>query len=173
MATPKKIAVVEEYTDKFKKAKGVYLTDYTGIDVKTIDDLRKKFRENNIEYKVLKNRLAKIAFKNAGIDDMDSYLQGVTSFVIGYDDPVIPAKIINEFHKKTKLLNLKAAYLEGTVFGPEDAAKLADLPSREAMLSQIVGLLQAPMSKLVGTLQAPLQKMVGLLESLKEKKQEA
>ncbi|RLD13263.1 50S ribosomal protein L10 [candidate division KSB1 bacterium] len=173
MATPNKIAVVEEYTEKFKQAKGVYLTDYTGIDVKTIDDLRKKFRESNIEYKVLKNRLAKIAFKNAGIEGMDPYLQGVTSFVIGYDDPVIPAKIIDEFHKKTKLLNLKAALVEGSVFGPEDAAKLAALPSREVLLSQFVGLLQAPMSKLVGTLQAPLQKMVGLLESLKEKKQEA
>ncbi len=173
MATPKKIAVVEEYTEKFKQAKGVYLTDYTGIDVKTIDDLRKKFRESNIEYKVLKNRLAKIAFKNAGVDEMDPYLQGVTSFVIGYDDPVIPAKIINEFNKKTKLLSLKAAWVEGSVFGPEDAAKLADLPSRDVLLSQFIGLLQAPMSKLVGTLQAPLQKMVGLLESLKEKKQEA
>lgn len=173
MATPKKIEIVEEYTEKFKKAKGIYLTDYTGIDVKTIDDLRKKFRESNIEYKVLKNRLAKIAFNNIGVKEMDPYLQGVTSFVIGYDDPVIPAKIVNEFHKKTKKLNLKAAYLEGTVFGPEEAIKLADLPSRDALLGQFVGLLQAPMSKLVSTLQAPLQKMVGLLESLKEKKQEA
>ncbi len=173
MATAKKIAVVEEYTEKFKKAKGIYLTDYTGIDVKTIDDLRKKFRESNIEYKVLKNRLAKIAFKNAGVEQMDPYLQGVTSFVIGYDDPVVPAKIINEFNKKTKLLNLKAAYIEGSVFGPDDAVKLADLPSRDVLLGQFVGLLQAPMAKLVGTLQAPLQKMIGLLESLKEKKQEA
>jgi len=173
MATPRKIEIVEEYTEKFKKAKGIYLTDYTGIDVKTIDDLRKKFRESNIEYKVLKNRLAKIAFNNIGVKEMDPYLQGVTSFVIGYDDPVIPAKIITEFNKKTKKLNLKAAYLEGTVFGPEEAVKLADLPTRDVLLGQFVGLLQAPMSKLVATLQAPLQKMVGLLESLKEKKQEA
>ncbi len=173
MATPKKIEIVEEYTEKFKKAKGIYLTDYTGIDVRTVDDLRKKFREANIEYKVLKNRLARIAFNNVGITEMDPYLKGVTSFVIGYDDPVVPAKIITEFNKKTKKLALKAAYLEGTVFGPEDAAKLADLPTRDVLLSQFVGLLQAPLTKLLATLQAPMQKMVGVLESLKEKKQEA
>ncbi len=173
MATAKKIAIVEEYTEKFKNAKGIYLTDYTGIDVQTVNGLRKQFREANIEYKVLKNRIAKIALHNAGINDLDPYLNGVTSFVIGYDDPVVPVKIVKDFNKKTKLLNLKAAYLEGHVFGTEDAVKLADLPSRDELLAQFVGLLQAPMTKLAATLQAPLQKFVGLLESLKEKKQEA
>ncbi len=173
MATPKKIAIVEEYTEKFKQAKCIYLTDYTGINVELVNDLRKKFREANVEYKVLKNRLVKISLHNAGIEDMDPYLKGVNSFVIGYDDPIIPVKIVKEFNKKTKLLNLKAAYFEGRVFGAEDAQKLADLPSRDVLLSQFVGLLQAPMSKLVATLQAPMQKFAGLLESLKEKKQEA
>lgn len=76
------------------------MTDYTGIDVQTVNGLRKQFRESNIEYKVLKNRIAKIALHNAGIKGLDPYLKGVTSFVIGYDDPVIPVKIVKDFNKR-------------------------------------------------------------------------
>ena len=170
MATQEKIDLVEEYTDKFKKAKSVYLTDYSGIDVITITELRKKFREQNIEYKVLKNRLAKRSLNNAEISDLDPHLKGLNSFVISYDDPVAPAKVIKEFNKKNEFLKLKVVYLEGEIFEAEKAAALANLPSREELLAKFVGLLQAPMTKLVGTIQAPMQKLVRAFDAVKESK---
>ncbi len=170
MPTQEKIQLVEEYAEKFKKAKSVYLTDFTGLNVQMTDELRRKFREAHVEYKVLKNRLAKRSLNEAGVEDLDPYLKGVTSFVIGYDDPVVPAQIIKEFNKKKELLKLKAALFEGRVFGEDQVAKLADLPSREVLLSQFVGMLQSPMTKLAATLQASMQKLVRTLDALKEAK---
>lgn len=170
MATQQKIEIVEEYAEKFKKAKSVYLTDYTGLDVFTVTELRNKFREANVEYKVLKNRLAKRSLNSAGITDLDPHLKGVTSFAIGYEDPVMPGRIIKEFNKGKKQLKLKSAYFEGRVFEDKEAAALADLPTREVLISQFIGLLQAPMTKLAGTLQASMQKLVRTLDALKENK---
>ncbi len=171
MATAEKIAIVEEYTDKFKQANSLYLADYTGIDVETVTQLRNRFREQNVEYKVLKNRLAKRSLHNAGIENLDEYLQGVTSFIIGYDDPVVPAKIVKEFNKKKEILRLKAVYFEGQLIDAEKAKGLADLPSHEELLGKFVGMLQSPMTKLANTLQAPMQKLLGTLSALKENKQ--
>ncbi len=170
MATPEKIAVVEEYTEKFKQAKSVFIADYSGIDVETVNEVRRKFREQNVEYKVLKNRLARRSLNGAGVEELDPYLKGVNTFIIGYDDPVAPAKILEDFNKKDEILRLKAVLFEGRVFESEDAKKIAKLPTREALLSQFVGMLQSPMTKLAGTLQAPMQKMIGVLNALKETK---
>lgn len=170
MATQQKIDIILEYTEKFKKAKSVYLTDYTGIDVPTITELRNKFREADLEYKILKNRLAKRSLNDAGINELDEYLKGVTSFIIGYDDPVAPAKILKEFNKKEERLKLKVVYFEGKLIAAEEAAKLADLPSREVLLGQLVGLLKSPMTKLAGTLQASMQKLVRTLDVVKDNK---
>jgi large subunit ribosomal protein L10 len=170
MATQEKIDIVQAYTDKFKSAKSVYLTDFSGIDVVTVTEMRKKFRESNIEYKVLKNRLAKRSLQAADISALDEHLTGVNAFVISYDDPVAPAKIIKEYNKKKELLKLKVVYLEGQVFAAEKAAALADLPSREELLAKFVGLLQAPIAKLMATLQAPMQKLAGTLDAVKNSK---
>lgn len=170
MATQEKIHLVETYSEKFKEAKGVYLADFTGIDVHTVTDIRKKFRDANVEYKVLKNRLAKRALNNAGISELDEYLKGVNAYIIDYADPVSPAKIIKDFNKKKEILRLRAVFVEGKVLSVEEAEKLADLPSREALLSQFVGVLQAPMTKLAGTLQASMQKLARTLDAVKESK---
>ena len=170
MATQEKIEIVQAYADKFKSAKSVYLTDFSGIDVPTVTEMRKKFRESNIEYKVLKNRLAKRSLQAADINALDEHLTGVNAFVISYDDPVAPAKIIKEYNKKKELLKLKVVYLEGQVFAAEKAAALADLPSREELLAKFVGMLQAPIAKLLATLQAPMQKLAGTLDAVKNSK---
>jgi len=170
MATPQKIDIVETYTEKFKQAKSVYLADYTGLDVQTVTELRRKFREADVEYKVLKNRLAKRALNNAGVTALDEHLKGVTSFIIGYDDPVVPARIIKDFNKPKERLKLKVVYLEGKVFEEEEAKKLADLPTREVLLSMLLSALQSPMTKLAGTLQASMQKFVRTLDAVKENK---
>lgn len=170
MATAEKIKVVEEFTEKFKSAKSLFLADYSGIDVATVTKIRRKCREAKIEYKVLKNRLAKRALNNAGVDALDDHLRGVNTFVIGYDDPVTPARVIKEFNKPKELLKLKVVYFEGRLFEADQASALAELPSREVLLGQVVGLFQAPMTKLAGTLMAPMQKLVGVLNALKDSK---
>ncbi len=170
MATQQKIDIVETYSERFKEAKGVYLADYKGIDVQTVTKMRKQFRDTGVEYKVLKNRLAKRALNNAGISELDEYLNGVTAFIITDDDPVSPAKIIKEFNKKNEILHVKAVYVEGKVLSVEDAKKLADLPSRDVLLSQFVGVLQAPMTKFAATLQASMQKLARTLDAVKESK---
>jgi large subunit ribosomal protein L10 len=170
MATQQKIDIVEKYSEKFKDAKGVYLANYSGIDVHTVTEIRKKFRESDIEDKVLKNRLAKRSLNNAGISELDEYLKGVTAYIIDYSDPVSPAKIIKEFNKKNEVLQVKAVYVEGKVLSADEAKRLADLPSREALLSQFVGLLQSPMTKFAGTLQASMQKLVRTLDAVKDSK---
>lgn len=170
MATQEKIDIVQTYADKFKTAKSVYLADFSGIDVPTITEMRKKFRDENIEYKVLKNRLVKRSLNNADINDLDEHLVGVNAFVISYDDPVAPAKIIQEYNKKKEILKIKVVYLEGQVFTADKAAALADLPSREELLAKFVGLLQTPLSKLLGTLRAPMQKLAGTLDAVKNGK---
>ncbi len=170
MPTAQKVAIVEEYTDKFKKASSIYIANYSGIDVATVTEVRKKFRENDLEYKVLKNRLAKLALHNADVTDMDDYLKGVNTFVLGYDDPVLPAKIFEEFKKKKISLEVKAVLFEGKVFAGKEAQAIAKLPTRDALMSQLLSMLQQPMQKLAATLQSPLQKIAGVLDALKDKK---
>jgi large subunit ribosomal protein L10 len=170
MATQQKVDIVSEFTDKFKRAKSLFLTDHTGIDVRTATGIRSKFREQKIEYKILKNRLAKRSLNNAEITELDEHLNGVTSFVISYDDPVAPARILKEFNKKKEILRLKVVYLDGQIIQGERASSLADLPSREDLLSMLVGVLQAPMARFLGTLQAPMQKIIRTLDAVKESK---
>ena len=170
MPTAEKNAVVEEYTQKFKDAKCVYVAEYEGIDVATVTEVRKKFREQNVEYKVLKNRLAKLSLNKAGIDGLDAYLTGANTFIIGYDDPVAPAKILEDFNKKDEILKLKTVLFEGKVLPSEEAKNISKLPSREALLGMLVGMLQSPMTKFAATLSAPMQNLVGVLNALKDKK---
>ena len=120
---------------------------------------------------MLKNRLAKRAFNAAGITELDDHLTGVNAYIIGYEDPVAPAKIFEEVNKGDEVLKLHAVLFEGKVFGGEDAKEIAKLPTRDALLGQFVGMLASPMQKLAATIQAPMQKMVGVLNALKDNKE--
>lgn len=170
MPTAEKNAIIEEYTQKFKDAKCVYVAEYEGIDVAAVTEVRKKFREQNVEYKVLKNRLARISLNNAGIKDLDEHLTGANTFIIGYDDPVVPAKILEDFNKKDEILKLKTVLFEGKVLLSEEAKNISKLPSREALIGKLLGMLQSPMTKFAATLNAPMQNLVGVLNGLKDKK---
>lgn len=174
MPTQKKIELVEEYTEKFKGAKSIFLADFSGINVADTTALRRSFRAANVEYCVLKNTLASRSFEKAGIEGVDEMLRGMTAFAFTDNDPVAPVKVIKDFNKKFKkdrdALLIKGCIFEGNVFGPEKAEVLANLPSREVLLGQLVGMLQSPLSKLIGTLQSAGQKLVGALEEVKKQK---
>ena len=174
MPTKKKIEIIEEYSEKFKTSKSVFFANYSGINVAETTKLRRTFRDANVHYRILKNTLAKRSLDKAGIEGLDGMLKGMTSFAFSDEDATAPIRVINEFNKQKKkeesLLVVKGCIFEGRVFGAEQADALSKLPSRDVLLSQLVGVLKAPMTNLVGVLSGTGRKLAGTLESLKSQK---
>lgn len=172
MPAPNKIEAVEEMTALFKDATAIYLADFTGLNVPNMTELRKKLFEKDVKFHVAKNRLAKIALKNAGIEGLDDALVGATGFVCATDDVVAPAKVLADFAKVTDgKPALKMGLVDGQLYVAEQVQALAQLPSREELLSKAIGAIQSPITGLVFTLQAILRGLVGTLAAVAEKKQ--
>jgi large subunit ribosomal protein L10 len=161
---------VELLTEKLKKAKVVVLTDYRGLTVSQLQELRGKLRTGDVEYRVVKNTLTRRAAEAAGVPALQSELEGPVAIAFGYDDLSTPAKLLNDFVRTTRLkLDIKGGLVEGRVFSPEQVKQLADLPSREALIAQLLGTLQSPVGQLVGIMQTPLQQLLGVLNAYKTK----
>jgi large subunit ribosomal protein L10 len=157
---------VELLTDKLKRAKVALLTDYRGLTVTQIQDLRGKLRSGEVEYRVVKNTLARRAAEAAGVKDLEKELEGPVAIAFGYDDLSVPSKLINEWVRATRLkLDVKGGLVEGRVFTPDQVKQLADLPSRETLISQLAGTIQSPVARLAGALQTPLSMLASALES--------
>lgn len=140
-----KIQVVEQIADRLTRSKGTVVTDYRGLNVAEITELRHQLRDAGVEFQVLKNTLTRRAADQVNVQGLREYLTGPSAIAFGYDDPVAPAKILNDFAKKHKALELKGGIVEGRVVGPAEVAELATLPSREGLLSMLLSVLQAPM----------------------------
>ena len=165
-----KVEQVELLTEKLKKTKVAVLTDYRGLTVSQIQDLRARLRGGNVEYRVIKNTLARRAAEAAGHPSLESELKGPIAIAFGYDDLGVPAKLINEFVRATRLkLEIVGGLVEGRVFDRDQIKQLADLPSREVLLAQLLGTLQSPVAQLVGIMQTPVQQLIGVLNAYKEK----
>jgi len=161
---------VEMLTDKLKKAKVAVLTDYRGLTVSQIQELRGKLRSGDVEYRVVKNTLARRAAEAAGVPALQKELEGPVAIAFGYDDLSLPSKLINEFVRTTRLkLDVKGGLVEGRVFSPDQVKQLADLPSREVLLAQLLGTLQSPVGQLVAIMQTPHQQLLGVLNAYKNK----
>lgn len=174
MARADKEKQVQELTEIFKRAKSVYLTDFKGLDVNRTTELRKKFRDQSVEYRVVKNTLAQLAAKNAGYDMLLDYLTGPTGLAFGISDPIVPARILTEFAKDEAVtLTVKVGLVEGTMFDPAAVKKLAGLPTREVLLSQVLSGFQAPIAGFVGVLGGILQKFVGTVDAIAKQKEQA
>lgn len=171
MARPEKELKVKELTEKFRAAKAVYLTDFTGLDVIKATELRKKLREASVEFRVVKNTLAKMAAKNAGYDMLLDYLTGPTGLAFGVKDPIVPAKILTDFSRDNEKLKVKAGIFEGKIFDTKEVRQLAQLPTREVLLSQVLAGLQAPIAGFVGALGGILQKLVGTVDAIAKQKE--
>ena len=152
MANQAKVQAVAELAERIKRAQSIVLVDYQGINVKDETKLRKSLRESGGEYLVAKNRLFKIALKEAGVEDsFDDILEGTTAFAFGYDDVVAPAKVMNEVSKanaKAKIFNIKGGYLTGKRVSEAEVVALASLPSREQLLSMVLKGMLGPVRKL-------------------------
>ena len=170
MPNNKNIEQVKELKEPISKAKAIYFTEYHGLNVGDITKLRSEFFKADVEYKVAKNTLIKLAAEQNMISGLDEVLIGSTAIAIAYDEPVAPAKVIKEFTKDNDLPTVKGILFDGEFLPGEEFKKLADMPSKEELLSQLVAMLNSPLQKLVSTLIAPIQNAVGVLNNLKEKK---
>lgn len=138
---------VKEITEKFNKCQAAVLTSYIGITVEEDTELRKKMREAGIEYKVVKNTLTSLAAKDAGYEGINEYLTGPVAVAFSYDDPTAPARILADFAKKHKAIELKAGIVQGSVFDTAKVNELSKILPREQLLAKMLGSFKAPISK--------------------------
>ncbi len=171
MATPEKEAVVKELNEKFDQAKTLVITDYIGLDVEAMTELRARLREAGVEYKVVKNTLASIAADKAKLEEIIEYLKGPTAIAFGMEDVVSPAKVLVDFAKDHKVLEIKVGYLNGEVIDQEKVISLSKIPGREELLAQALAGMKAPISGLVNVLKGNLNDLVRVLNQIKMEKE--
>ena len=162
MPTQEKVERVEDLKRSLTGVRTVLLAEYRGLTVQQLGDLRKQLRSVSAEYKVVKNRLAKLALSQE-LTGVKGLLKGPTGMVISKEDPVAVAKALHTFARTNQALVIKAGYVEGQMLEPAGLKALADLPSKEALRAQIVGLIQGPLTQLVGLLQAPHREIAYVL----------
>ena len=143
-----KQAVVQEIADKFKSAASVVVVDYRGLTVAQVTELRKQLREAGVELKVYKNTLVRRATTEVGHEELNEVLTGPNAIAFSAEDVVAPARIINKFAKENEQLEIKAGLIEGAYASVEEIKALAELPSREGLLSMLLSVLQAPIRNL-------------------------
>ena len=144
-----KKAIVEELSDRIGKATAVVFVDYKGITVAQDTELRNKFREAGVEYSVVKHTLTRLAAKKVGFNEFDEVLNGTTSMATTTDDPIAPARIVSEFAKKNKnVLKIKGGIVEGKVQSVDALNAFGELPSKNALIAQVLGTFLAPITSL-------------------------
>ena len=166
MARPDKVAAVAEVRDNLNSSAATLLTNYRGLSVSELAELRTELRKSNATYRVAKNTLTLIAAREAGMDGLDELLTGPTALVFCEDDPVGPAKALKAFAKDHPALEFKGGYLDGAVLDAEEALKLADLASREELLTRLAGLMHGALANTARLLAALPQKQVQLIQAL-------
>ncbi|MEO5358947.1 MAG: 50S ribosomal protein L10 [Nitrospirota bacterium] len=171
MNKKEKEAVVANLNEKFARAKAVVLTDYKGMTVAELSALRVSLRSSAVEFKVVKNTLAQIAAKGTPVETEKDVFTGPVGVAIGYDDPtIVPKRVFESTKGKDAKLKVLGGFVEGRLYDAADLKKIADLPSKEVLLSQIAGCFSAPMGKMASLLNATISKMVNALNALKEKR---
>jgi len=166
-----KETVVAELKERIANNQVAIMTKYVGINVAQVTDLRNKFRQADVEFKVYKNTLARLALRELGFEPAADYMEGPTAWAFS-KDPVAPAKILKEFSATVQFVSMAGGVLDGKVVSPEQLIRLAALPSREQLLAQTVGTIAAPLRNLVGTLNALPRNLVSVLDEIRKKKEE-
>ncbi|WP_018759723.1 50S ribosomal protein L10 [Paenibacillus terrigena] len=149
---------VEVVTAKLRESASTVVADYRGLNVAQVTELRKQLREAGIEFQVLKNSLVRRATAEANLSELDEVLTGPTAIAFSTEDAVAPAKILNNFAKKNDALKIKGGVVEGQVVGVEAIKALAELPSREGLLSMLLSVLQAPVRNFALAVKAVAEK---------------
>lgn len=174
-ANPKKKEAVTRLEETFDRADGIIFTDFTGLSVAKVNELRTKFFEaGEVDYVVAKNTLIRLALGKKGLDkeseSLDSVLSGPTGMAIGYDDSVKPVKIIADFAKEHGKPVFKGGIVDGDYYSPEEIDRLKNLPPMEVLYAQVVGGIANPLGGFVGVLNETVRSFVGVIDAIIEKK---
>ncbi len=164
--------IVKDLAEKLQGMGSLIITDYRGLKVKEMAELRKRLREAGIEYAVAKNTLARLAGKESKIEGIDQFLLGPTAFAFSKEDPLASAKILTDFSREYPALNIKGGVFEKGTLDPEQVKLWATLPGREDLLAKVAAGFKSPLSNLVFSLKGIMTNFIYALEAIKEKKEQ-
>lgn len=171
MPTERKAQTIDALSQKLRDSKGAVLLDYRGLNVKDISALRRQLSGDEVEFMVAKNTLLRIAAEHAEVSIDKDLLSGPTAIAFGWRDEVSPAKLLTEFVRRNRVVSIKGGIVGRKSMTAEQIGRVAELPSRDTLLSQLLGVIQAPLAQTLGVLQAPGREMAGLLQALATKRE--
>lgn len=173
MPTPQKEQILKDTGERIRDVGGLFLADFSGMSVEKLSLLRRRCREQHVEFRVIKNTLLKRAFNARGISELDEFLNGPTGLVFHPKDAMAPAKILVDFAKEHERPRVKAAVVDGRLFDDKAIAALALLPSREVLLQQVLGTLIAPMTQFLAAVDAVLRLPAVMADALERERSKA
>lgn len=173
MATEAKVREVEEFVSILRDAQGVVLADFTGLDVAAVSSLRRKCREAGVQYRVVKNTLARRATASVDMQAIDPLLEGPNAWAIHATDQVVAAKVLNDFAKVHQHLKIRGGFVDGRMISDTEVQALAKLPGREVLLAQTLAVLQGPMTGFAGVLTSMLRGFATVVDAYAKKRAES
>ena len=173
MSKTERQATVESLTELLKGSPNVFVTDFSGLNVLRMTELRRRLRGAGVEYVVVKNTLAQRAFAANGVHALDEHLAGPTGLVLSGTDAMAGAKVLTDFAREFEKPAIKIGLVDGRRVTPAQVKRLADLPPREVLLAQLAGYIQAPMAQFAGVMNGLLYQMIGALEALRAQRSAA
>lgn len=171
MANTAKVETVERIAEKLRQARGVYFTQFLGLDVGEMTELRRQFFKDGVEFEVVKNTLARRSVEKAGFEGLQEVFKGPTAIAFSTNDPASPAKILARFLESHDLPEVKALIFEGEVMDKGVFARIASLPSREQIFAKFMGLLRGPMTQIATVLKGTMGSLVTVLNQIKVSKE--
>jgi large subunit ribosomal protein L10 len=168
-----KATSIAELKQKLAGARGAVLTDYRGMSVAEITELRRLLRKSAVEYTVVKNTLAKLAVKDTALASLAAYLEGPTGIAISREDPVAPSRVLSSWGKNRPTLTVKAGVVEGQLVSAAEVQTLADLPPRQVLVARMAGAFQAPIQSLVNVLAGPARALASVLDQVRAQKEQS
>jgi large subunit ribosomal protein L10 len=161
---------VQQLTEAINAGKGIYLADFTGLNVEKVSNLRRQLRKAGVHVEVAKNTLLRIAVKGGDYDVLLPHLTGPTAILVASEEEIAPAKILDAFIREHKLPQVKLACLDGKIYQEQEVHELAKLPPKEILMGMFLGTLQAPLAQLAGVLMAPLRDFANVLDQVAKEK---
>lgn len=173
MGRPERAASISALRQKLSGARSAVLTDFRGLSVAELTELRTLLRKSAVEYTVVKNTLAKIAVAETELASLAAHLEGPTAIAISRADPMAPSKVLATWSKTRPTFTIKGGVVEGRVLGPGDIVLLAALPPREVLLARLAGTFQAPLQGLANVLAGPIRALASALDQVRQRKEKS
>ncbi|MBZ0268206.1 50S ribosomal protein L10 [bacterium] len=168
MPTAEKTAAIEQLKETFDSAAAIFLADFTGLNVEKMTDLRRKCRANGVQFSIVKNTLAIKATQALELSDLEPHFRGPTALASSTEDPTSPARVLLDFQKEHQLPQVKLGYVDGQVLSADQVKALADLPSRDVLISQVMQLAMGPVQNLVYCLNDSMSKLVRTVDAVRD-----